>query len=111
MPDIRRATVAFAATMAIALAAYAVAWWSPATAARLGTAGVIGLAIASLAVMTNTDASLRRGWHPVCRSEEIAPGTSLVLLGILLWAVADGSTTAWVAFALAAVCLAIGAVV
>ena len=37
-------------TTAIALGAYAVAWWSPATAARLGTAGLIGLAIASLAV-------------------------------------------------------------
>jgi signal transduction histidine kinase len=37
-------------TTAIALGAYAVAWWSPATAARLGTAGLIVLAIASLAV-------------------------------------------------------------
>ncbi|MCU1459925.1 MAG: Rieske (2Fe-2S) iron-sulfur domain protein, partial [Actinomycetia bacterium] len=30
-------------------------------------------------VMANDDVGLRRGWHPVCRSEEIQPGGSLAV--------------------------------
>jgi hypothetical protein len=41
----------------------------------------------------------------------VLPGTILVLLGILVWASADGSAGAWTVFALATACLVVGAVV
>jgi len=41
----------------------------------------------------------------------ILPGTVLVGLGILLWAIDTGSAEAWSTFAVAAVCLAVGLVV
>jgi uncharacterized protein len=41
----------------------------------------------------------------------VIPGTVLVLLGILVWASADGSAGAWTVFAVATACLAVGAVV
>ncbi|WP_151082560.1 DUF456 domain-containing protein [Nocardioides cynanchi] len=41
----------------------------------------------------------------------VLPGTLLVLLGILVWASADGSGAAWAVFAVATACLAVGAVV
>jgi uncharacterized protein len=41
----------------------------------------------------------------------VIPGTVLVLLGILVWASADGSAGAWTVFAVATACLVVGAVV
>jgi uncharacterized protein len=41
----------------------------------------------------------------------VIPGTVLVLLGILVWASAESSTGSWVVLAVAAACLAVGAVV
>lgn len=41
----------------------------------------------------------------------VLPGTLLVLLGVLVWASADGSGAAWAVFAVATACLAVGAVV
>jgi uncharacterized protein YqgC (DUF456 family) len=41
----------------------------------------------------------------------VLPGTILVALGIGIWAGAEGSTSAWVVFAVAGVCLLAGVVV
>jgi uncharacterized protein YqgC (DUF456 family) len=41
----------------------------------------------------------------------VLPGSILILLGVLVWAVSDGSGTAWAVFALAATLLVLGAVV
>jgi uncharacterized protein YqgC (DUF456 family) len=41
----------------------------------------------------------------------VLPGTLLILVAVLVWAVQDGSTTAWTVFAVATVLLAVGAVV
>ena len=41
----------------------------------------------------------------------VLPGTVLVGVGILVWAVAEGTAEAWTTFAVAALCLAVGLVV
>jgi len=41
----------------------------------------------------------------------VLPGTVLVGVGILVWAVAEGTAAAWATFAVAALCLAVGLVV
>ena len=41
----------------------------------------------------------------------VIPGTVLVLLGVLVWASEVGTAAAWTVFALATVCLVVGAVV
>jgi uncharacterized protein YqgC (DUF456 family) len=41
----------------------------------------------------------------------LIPGTVLVLLGILVWAAEEGSTSSWVVFGIATACLAVGTVV
>jgi hypothetical protein len=41
----------------------------------------------------------------------VLPGTVLVGVGILVWAVAEGTATAWATFAVAALCLGLGLVV
>jgi uncharacterized protein YqgC (DUF456 family) len=41
----------------------------------------------------------------------VLPGTVLVGAGILVWAIAEGTSEAWATFAVAALCLAVGLVV
>ncbi len=41
----------------------------------------------------------------------VLPGSLLILVAVLVWAVQDGSNTAWTVFAVATVLLAVGAVV
>jgi uncharacterized protein YqgC (DUF456 family) len=41
----------------------------------------------------------------------VLPGSLLILVAVLVWAVQDGSTTAWTVFAVATALLAVGAVV
>jgi uncharacterized protein YqgC (DUF456 family) len=41
----------------------------------------------------------------------VIPGTLLVLLGILIWASEESSTSSWVVFGVATACLAVGMVV
>ena len=41
----------------------------------------------------------------------VLPGTVLILAAVLLWATEEGTSTAWVVFAVAATLLAVGAVV